>query len=95
MQSEYGQEAWALWGEVTPNRVWRDSVSGYHRTGKTKSVRALLGKGVATRASRALVTKVCEGDGDGVCQREVFAYGEGGRWGRGGNLQAPGGMSWP
>lgn len=95
MQNGYGQETWALWGEVSPSRAWRDSISGYDRTSKSKSMQALLGKGVAIRISRILVTKACEGDGDCVCQREVFAHGELGRWDREGNLQAPGRMPWP
>lgn len=66
-QSGYGQEAWALRGEVVPSRFWRDSVSGYHRTGKTKNMQAPSGKREAVGTSRDLVTKACEGDGDSVC----------------------------
>lgn len=67
MQSGYGQEAWALWGEVASSRVWRDSVSRYHGTGKPKSMCVVLGKGVAMRTSRGLITRTYEGDGDCVC----------------------------
>lgn len=63
----------------------KTQISRYRGTGKTKSMQVLLGRGLTTKAVNVLAA---------ACIKEVFGYGEFGRWGGEGKLQAPGKLPW-